>query len=87
MTPDCAHIDLAHVLTMSELLKYFVYAQNLDEEQQFSLVINDNQVDSTEATEIVDLAIGLGAEYQLLRGCSRMEKFAKVERFCDVKSL
>ena len=33
ITPDCAHIDLAHVLTMSELLKYFVHAQNLDEEQ------------------------------------------------------
>ena len=33
ITPDCAHIDLGHVLTMSELLKYFVYAQNLDEEQ------------------------------------------------------
>ena len=33
ITPDCASIDLAHVLTMSELLKYFVHAQNLDEEQ------------------------------------------------------
>lgn len=42
VTPDCAHIDLATVLTMSELLKYFIHSNNLDEEQQFSIIINDN---------------------------------------------
>ena len=47
--------------TMSEMLKYFLHADNLDEEHQFALVINDSQVDSQEYTEIVDLAIGLGA--------------------------
>ena len=46
---------------MSELLKYFILAQNLDEEHQFGVIINDSQYDSTEATEIVDLAVGIGA--------------------------
>lgn len=86
VTPDCAHIDLSQMETMSEMLKYFLHADNLDEEHQFALVINDCQVDSQAYTEIVDLAIGLGAKYLNLKGCSKVEKYAKVERFCEIKS-
>jgi len=32
VTPDCASIDVTQVLTMSQLLQYFVHAQNLDED-------------------------------------------------------
>ena len=78
VTPDCANIELSSVLTMSEMLKFFTHANNLDEEHQFALIINDNQYDSPEYTEIVDLAFGLGAQYLLLKGCCKVEKFAKV---------
>ena len=71
---------------MSEMLKYFIHADNLEEEHRFSLVINDCQIDSHQYTEIVDLAIGIGAQYLLLKGCQRIEKFNKVARFCEIKS-
>lgn len=32
VTPDCANIELSSVLTMSEMLKFFTHANNLDEE-------------------------------------------------------
>ena len=73
-------------MTMSEMLKFFVHANNLDEEHQFTIIINDSQLDHPEYTEIVDLAFGMGAQYLLLKGCCKIEKFAKVARFCQIKS-
>ena len=86
VTPDCASIEMSSVLTMSQMLQYFVHAQNLDEENQFTIVIDDSQVDSYSYTEIVDLAVGLGAQYLNIKGCSKVEKFAKIARFCEIKA-
>ena len=88
VVPDCASLDLTTIRTMSQLLKYFVHADTLDDKdgQQVSVVIHDNQVDSHRSTEIVDFAQGLGAEYLVLRGCQKMEKFNKVQRYCEIKS-
>ena len=63
-----------------------MHAQNLDEEHQFTLVVDDSQVDSHLSTEIVDMAIGLGAQYLNIKGCAKIEKFAKIARFCEIKS-
>lgn len=41
VTPDCAHIQMSGIQTMSEMLNYFVHAANLDEDQQFTLVVDD----------------------------------------------
>lgn len=68
------------------MLQYFVHAQNLDEEHQFTLVIDDSQVDSHTYTEIVDLAIGIGAQYLNIKGCNKIEKFSKIARFCEIKA-
>ena len=68
------------------MLQYFVLAQNLDEEHQFTLVIDDSQIDHHCFTEIVDLAVGIGAQYLNLKGCNKIEKFAKIARFCEIKA-
>ena len=86
LTPDCANIELSTVNTLSEMLQYFIHADNLEEERKFSIVINDSQIDSPNNTEIVDLGVGIGAEYVLLKGCAKTEKFDKVVRFCEIKS-
>ena len=61
ITPDCVNLNMPRITTMSEMLKFFVHAHSLEDEQQFSLIISDSQIDSPLATEIVDLAIGIGA--------------------------
>ena len=72
---------------MSHVLKYFVHADSLqEEEQQFSLIIDDCQVDSHEATHMVDLAVGMGAEYLNVKGVARLEKISKLIRFCEINS-
>ena len=86
-TPDCAHIQLSTIDTMSSLLNHFVYANNLEEEQQFSIVIDDCQVDSFQSTEIIDLGIGIGAHYVLIKGCQKNEKLYKINRFVQIKSI
>ena len=86
VTPDCVNLNMPRITTMSEMLQFFILAQNLEEDQQFSLIIADSQNDSPQYTEIVDLAVGIGAQYLHLSGCNRIEKFAKVERFCEIKS-
>ena len=71
---------------MSQMLQYFVHAQNLDEEHQFTIVIDDSQIDTHNMTEIVDLAVGIGAQYLNVKGCAKIEKYAKIARFCEIKS-
>jgi len=85
-TPDCASVELGQLQSMSEMLQYFVHADNLEEERRFSMVINDCQVDSPHYTGIVDLAVGLGCQYLVLKGCSKIEKVCKIARFCEIKS-
>ena len=75
VVPHCASLDLTTIRTMSQMLQYFSHADNFDD---LSVVIHDNQIDSHKATESVDLAVGMGAEYLVLRGCHRVEKFNKV---------
>ena len=58
----------------------------MDDENQFQMIIDDCQIDSYKYTEIVDLSIGIGSEYLLLKGCSKQEKFSKITRFCEIKS-
>ena len=86
VTPDCATIESSGINTMSELVKYFVHADSQDEERKFSLILNDSQIDSPNTSDIVDLAIGIGAQYLVLSGCLKPEKFSKVSRFCEIKS-
>ena len=38
------------------------------------------------STEIVDMAIGVGAQYILLKGCQKNEKIQKIYRFAQIKS-
>ena len=38
-----------------------MHADSLEMEKQFSLVIHDNQIDSHQVSEIIDLAVGIGA--------------------------
>ena len=86
VTPDCAHVQMNSIQTMSQLLKYFVHATNLEEDLRFTIVIDDCQMDSYLFTEIVDLGIGVGAQYVLLKGCQKNEKIAKIQRFAHIKS-
>ena len=86
LTPDCATVETSGIATMSELIQYFVHADTLDEERKFSLILNDNQIDSPLTADIVDLAIGIGAQYLSLSGCLKPEKFSKLSRFCEIKS-
>ena len=71
---------------MSQLLNYFVHSRNIDEENQFRIVIEDCTYDSHIATDIVDLSEGLGAEYLMVKGCQRADKLQKIARFCQIKS-
>lgn len=63
-------------------MSYFVHARNIDEEYQFRVSIDDTCIDSPNNTEIVDLAEGIGADYLLVKGCNRVDKIAKIQRFC-----
>lgn len=60
ITPDCIQLQLAGIQTMSALLNHFVHANNLEEDQTFSLVIDDCTTDTHQFTEIIDLGIGIG---------------------------
>jgi len=42
VTPDCVSLELSNVQTMSEMLQYFIHANNLEEEHQFTIAINDS---------------------------------------------
>lgn len=86
VTPDCAHIQMSGIQTMSEMLNYFVHAANVEEDQQFTLIIDDCQVDTYAFTDIIDMAIGVGAQYILLKGCQKNEKIQKIYRFAQIRS-
>ena len=86
-TPHCVQIDVNGTKTMSEILEYFLHADSLGSDKKVSLILNDSQIDSHRATEIVDLSIGMGASHLLLSGCRGNEKFAKIQRFLKIQSL
>jgi len=65
---------MSGIQTMSTLLNHFVHANNLDEDQTFSLVIDDCSTDTHQFTEIIDLGVGIGCQYILLKGCQKNEK-------------
>lgn len=86
VTPDVAVINMSTVGTISQLVTTFLMPKSLDEEMQFRLVVQDTEHDRYDSVNIVDLAEGLGAEYLMLKGCTKVGKISKVMRFCEMKS-
>ena len=85
-TPDVAVVNTATMPTVSQLVQTFLFPKGLEEEHVFKLCIQDTEHDRYDTVGIVDLAEGLGAEFLILKGCTKIGKISKVMRFCEMKS-
>jgi enolase len=73
------HIDKSQYSCFSEILDFQSYGNSQKAERKFGVIIQDNFYES-QNSDIVDLALGMGAHYLNIKGISGSEKIAKVLR-------
>ena len=85
-TPDCVSIRTSPLSTVSDLLDFWRYMGQMDDEKRFSMILDDqvNQEVTSEADCYnVDLGVGLGCGFIHLRGCAKPERFAKIVHYAS----
>ena len=84
--PDCVSIRTSPLDTISDLVDFFRYSWQLPEDSRFSMIIDDqvNQEVASEADcRTIDLGVGLGCEYVLVRGCAKPERQAEIYHYAS----
>ena len=79
--PDCISIRTSPLDTISDVLDFFRYGASLNPDSRFSIILDDKineEVQSENDCYSVDLSIGIGCEFALIRGCSKPERFAAI---------
>lgn len=77
------HVTREQCLYFSDILEFLSYGNSQKAERKFGVIIQDQFYESTQS-DIVDLAIGIGAKYLNIKGIGRTEKIAKVLRYSQV---
>ena len=60
-----------------------MYGNSQKAERKFGVIVSDSFYEST-STDLVDLAIGMGARYLNIKGINRTEKLNKVLRYNQI---
>lgn len=82
--PHCVSLRTSPLSTVSDLFDFWRYSASLSDEQRFSIIIDDQvnqEVQSELDCSVVDLGIGLGCEFVLVRGCAKPERLAKIQHY------
>lgn len=86
-TPHCVCLRTSAIATTSDLFDFFRYNASLYDEARFTFVIDDRvneEVQSEADCAVVDLGIGLGCEYVMLKGCAKPERAAKINHYAGL---
>jgi len=70
-------------------MDFFRYSYSLREDGRFSLIIDDQvhqEIQNEMECRVVDLGIGLGCDYVLIRGCAKPERIAQINYFAATYS-
>ena len=84
--PHCVSIRTSPLDTMSDLIDFFRYSFNICEENRFAMIVDDQvhqEVQSEMDCRNIDLGIGLGCDYVLVRGCARAERMMEVFHYAS----
>jgi hypothetical protein len=79
--PHCVSIRSGPLPTLSSLFDFFRHISSLDIEQRFGLVIDDKIFEEAHPEGdcvALDLAVGLGCEYFLVKGATKPERVNKL---------
>lgn len=82
--PHCVNIRTSPLSTVSDLFDFWRYSASLSDENRFSIIIDDQvnqEVQSELDCSVVDLGIGLGCDYVLIKGCNKPERLAKIQHY------
>ena len=74
---NSVHVTKGQYLCYSDILDLLSHGNSQKAERKFGLVVEDNYYEST-ASDIVNLAVGMGAKYLNIKGINSTEKIAKV---------
>lgn len=72
--------------TISDLIDFFRHSHSMSEENRFALVIDDQvhqEVQSEADCRAIDLGIGLGCDYVLVRGWGRPERCTEIFHYAS----
>ena len=84
--PDCVSIRTSPLATVSDLLDFIRYSASLANDNHFSLIFDDQiheEIQSEDNCTVIDLGIGLGCEFILIKGCARTEKVSKIQHYAN----
>lgn len=79
--PDCVSIRTGALQTVSDLFDFWRFQASVSDQNRFELIIDDQvneEVKSDNDCTTIDLGLGLGCDYILVKGCARPEKVAKI---------
>ena len=82
--PDCVSIRTGALPTMSDLFDFWRYQASVSDLNSFAMIIDDKvneEVQSESDCVTIDLGMGLGCDYILLKGCAKPEKIAKIQHY------
>ena len=85
-TPHCVSLRTGPLPTMSDLLDFWKYTAQLDPSRRFQIIIDDRaceEVSPEIESSVIDLGLGLGCEYILIKGIAKPERINKVFAFAS----
>ena len=84
--PNCVSIRTSPLDTISDLIDFFRYSFAVCEENRFAMIVDDQvhqEVQSELDCRTIDLGLGLGCDYVLVRGCAKAERFTEVFHYAS----
>mmetsp|Transcript_42840 Transcript_42840/g.56627 ORF Transcript_42840/g.56627 Transcript_42840/m.56627 type:complete len:103 (+) Transcript_42840:1770-2078(+) len=87
--PSCVAIRTSSLDTISDLIDFFRYSFAIREESRFAMIIDDQvnqEIQSELDCRAIDLGIGLGCDYVVVRGCAKAERLLEILHYSTYKS-
>lgn len=87
IVPGCVSIRTGPLPTLSQLFAFFRHINSLDIVDRFGMVIDDKLFEDVTADGdcwALDLAVGLGCEYFLVKGATRPERISKLYAYSQI---
>ena len=85
-TPHCVSLRTGPLPTVSDLLDFWKYRAQLDPSRRFSIIIDDRgfeEVSPEIESSVIDMGLGLGCEYVLIKGIAKPERMNKVFHYAS----
>lgn len=85
--PHCVNIRSGPLPTFTQLFDYWRHINSLDIEHRFGMVIDDKIFEDAHPEgecSALDLAVGLGCDYFLIKGATKPERTSKLYAYSQI---